>query len=197
MEVVVGTSMQRVRSLAGGILFTVWFAMVGVLGAYLMASHLLTIPAPAAAASIADGNWRAEHYIAADCPCSGAVATSLLQRAPEPSMHEHVTIIGSDPAMENALRSAGYIVGQLDRETLNATSSVQGAPWLMVYGPEGKVSYSGGYSMRRPGRGTAIEDQRIFAALRSGESVDSLPAYGCAMSRELRALTDPLGLKYR
>ncbi len=104
---------------------------------------------------------------------------------------------GIRPALAASLRKAGFNVELTDAEILAKTQGIQGAPWLVLYFPEGRIGYSGGYAAARPGTpGTSNRAETLMAAVAQGETVKSLPSFGCATSQALRAQLDPVGLRY-
>jgi hypothetical protein len=64
-----------------------------------------------------------------------------------------------------------------------------------VMDPSGGLRYLGGYTERK--QGLMIEDVTIVERLRSERPVVELPLFGCAVSRSLQAMLDPLGIRYR
>ena len=123
------------------------------------------------------------------------MAAELADRGTRRGWREEVVVIGEAPVADDALKNAGFGVRHLSAEQA-AREGFQGAPWLVLRDDTGRVVYSGGYAAVRPSPGRKLEDGAIMAALRSGRSVDPLPAFGCATSQRLRQQLDPLHLKY-
>ena len=103
--------------------FLVWLPAVLVPGAYLMASHLVALPAPIVAqphgklerAVLAlsppvETSWRVAHFLSAACACSARVAEHLLARGPRPGTREHVLFIAAGPAAPDAMIAAVSLV---------------------------------------------------------------------------------------
>jgi len=63
------------------------------------------------------------------------------------------------------------------------------------HGSQRRAPLLGGYTERK--QGFDIQDVSIVERLRNEKSVAELPLFGCAVSRSLQALLDPLGIKYR
>ena len=175
-------------------IFVGWLCAVLILGAALTALHSVALPAPALGPG-QTGPWRALHVLADDCECSSSVAGQLVMRRALTGWQEDVVIIGKAPVADEALKSAGFAVRHLTAEQAER-EGFQGAPWLVLRDPAGRVAYSGGYAAVRPTPGRKLEDGAIMAAVRSGRSVAPLPAFGCATSESLRQQLDPLHLKY-
>ena len=177
--------------------FGLWLVVICVFGAWAIAQHAVPIPAAAVVAQQAGPLPSAWHILGANCGCSASVAQDLAHRGPQPGWTEKVCLVGSDPALAASLRKAGFNVELTDAEILAKTQGVQGAPWLVLYFPDGRIGYSGGYAAARPGTpGTSNRAETLMAAVAQGETVKSLPSFGCATSQALRAQLDPVGLRY-
>lgn len=195
----------------GRLLVLLWLPAILVPTSLLMASHLLTLPAPVIDASFArsvqrgrdtarPGTWFLLHVLAADCACSRDVAAALLARGADPTASEKILFIeGSDSPAADAelgqrLRARGFAFERLSAVALEATYGIVGAPLLVVMTPAGEIAYTGGYS--RVAKGPA-QDVELLRELRAGRRPAPLPLFGCAVSRKLQTRLDPLGLKYR
>jgi hypothetical protein len=136
------------------------------------------------------------HVLAADCPCSQAVADRLAARGADAAEREEVWIVGSAPPLERRLAEVGYRMRQASaQETLDALGVV-GAPFLLVYAPTGEELYGGGYGPKRPRAAADVEVTAIIRAVRAGGARAPYPAYGCLVGDGLRRQVDPLRLKY-
>lgn len=177
-------------------------------GASLMAGHLLTLPEPASrdllAAAIAhsrtereSGRWLAIHVLYADCGCSQRVLDRLEDRSVATDATERLVLVGGTPdaAYDADMTARGYTVERLSPKQLGERYGVESAPMLIVSDPVDELRYVGGYTDRK--RGPDIKDRDILEALGAGADVEELPLFGCAVSRELQGLVDPMGLKYR
>jgi hypothetical protein len=183
-------------------LFTFWAAGMLVLCSYLLAGHLLALPLPTAAdpalrAALArsrapqeEGRWLALHFLYARCDCSRRVVEHLLQRPHPEGVAERVIWIEGDKHDEDRARAAGFAVENLSPEALAARYPVQGAPLLVVIDPDGELRYVGGYTTRK--QGPTVEDLQIISAARRREAVESLPLFGCAVSKGLQEALNPL-----
>lgn len=152
----------------------------------------------ALASKLASGRngWNAVHILASECPCSRAVADYLIRRGSVSNLHEAVVLIGENPRLEKGLRQAGFPVQRVSPEEVAERFHVEGAPWLVFMEPGGAVRYAGGYAAERNARG-GYRDMQIWKALEAGQTVASLPAFGCAIGQRLQRAIDPLGLKYK
>jgi hypothetical protein len=166
-----------------------------------MMSHVLALPTPAARSveralvriGAPVGTWSVYHVLYADCPCSRRVADALLRRGAREDFAERVLLVGRDQALSQRLAAARYAVEVLTSEALKEQFGVEAAPVFFAVAPDGSVPYLGGYSDFKQG---PEQDDRILTSLRLGRRQDPLPVFGCAVSRELQAKADPLGLKY-
>ena len=165
-----------------------------VLGAALTVLHSAAIPAPVLHRD-APGEWRALHILADDCDCSKSVADRLASRGRLPNWREDVIVIGRDPVDDTSLTTTGFTVQHLTADDA-ARAGFQGAPWLVLRDPAGRVVYSGGYTAARPAPGQPTQETKIMQSVRGGQTVNPLPAFGCATSQNLRRQLDPLHLAY-
>ena len=76
---------------------------------------------------------------------------------------------------------------------LAARYGLEAAPVFVVADPEGELRYVGGYTTRK--QGLDNRDLAIITELRAGHDQRELPLFGCAVSRSLQQLLDPLGLR--
>lgn len=172
-----------------------WAGLVSVPLAMLMAQHLTPLPAPEAGAWPASGRWHVVHILAGDCPCSADVAAGLAGRHPQAGLQEEIWLIGNAPWGQELAR-AGFAVQPVSVEELQHRRGPEGAPWLLVIDPAGRIAYSGGHTGRPAGHHAPLRDVEICGAVQLGRTIEALPAYGCAVSAELRTRLDPLQLKY-
>ncbi len=173
-----------------------WAALVSAPIALLMAQHLAPLPAPTSTpAWPATGRWRSIHVLGGDCTCSADLAEALRQRGPDPALDEEIWMVGDAP-WSASLQRAGFKLRRITEATLQNQQGLEGAPWLYVIDPQGHLAYSGGHTGRPAGQRAPLRDIEICGAVRSGQAVASLPAYGCAVSDALRARLDPFRLKY-
>jgi len=175
-----------------------WFLLMLVLGAGLLARHVIALPAPTGDAKLASSlnqfrdathphTWLAVHVLYAECRCSRRIATHLLS-TPRPVGWEEVVLwVGSgapDPELERRFKLQRIARGELSRLGIDA------APLLVVLDGENRARYSGGYTDRK--QGPAIDDLKIMAAAQRGSGVSSLPVFGCAVSNRLERELDVL-----
>ena len=189
-----------------------WIVVALVVGSFLMAGHLIALPAPAAGVENAAlereiaivrrptdrGRWLAVHVLYGSCGCSGKVLDHLLERGPHVDTAEQVLLIEdddvpSDLALIERARARGFLVESLSALELAQRFSIEAAPMLIVMSPDDHLSYVGGYADRK--RSPAIRDSEILDRLARGDTTDPLPIYGCAISQRLKRQLDPLGLK--
>jgi hypothetical protein len=171
-----------------------------VVGSVLLASHTPFQANPdglsylARQVGTARGTWQAIHLLSTTCSCSRGVAEHLIKRGPMAQVNEHIVLAGSDAALANRLRLAGFPVEIMSPETVATHYHIAGAPWLVFVSPQGDVRYQGGYTPAHARNN--YQDEQIWSDLRSGRTADSLPVLGCALGKRLQRTLDPLGLKY-
>ena len=195
---------MRIQWFVHGVL-AVWACLMIVIGASLMVSHWVPLPRPAVddaawSANLADirtdpasGRWAVLHFLYTDCPCSRRVLEHVIEQPPREGVTERIVLIGSDAALTTRAEQQGYEVDRVSPEELKSKYGVEAAPLLVVSDPDGIPRYAGGYTSRK--QGPDFQDRHIIADLMAGYDVKPLPLYGCAVSRRLQGIVDPLGLK--
>ncbi len=201
--------MAEQRWLRGTSFVTVgfWAVLMTVVSASLMVGHWVSLPHPEVGSrpavfrsAVGGGSgesptFHAFHFLYGDCPCSRRVLDHVLERGAIDGVREHLILIGDDPKNERRAVAAGFDVRVVTPAELETCFGVAAAPLLMIVDPSGVVRYSGGYTERK--QALAIDDQAIIRRTIAGETPDGLPLYGCAVSDGLRAIVDPLGIKYQ
>jgi hypothetical protein len=185
--------------------FWSWALLSLTLAASLMVAHTYAMPRPATdnadlqrsvAASRGPGEqarWLVLHFLYSECRCSQQVLTHLFERRALPDTTERLVLIGAEPEYESAARDAGFVVEVIEPAQLLSRYGLSAAPLLVVADPTDRVRYVGGYSERK--QGPELRDLAVITALRSGHESAELPTFGCAVSRSLQTLLDPLGLR--
>jgi hypothetical protein len=194
------------------VVFGVWLVGFLVIGAYLLAPHLLTLPVPEAndaqlQRSVAQrlpsqhGRWLVLHVLDEDCPCSRRVLDHLLA-GPRPSgpAERVVWISGAhDPGRTTAttaitaIRARGFDLDIVAPDQLEQRYHLEAAPLLVVLDPTDAVRYLGGYTPRK--QADDVRDRAIITAVQRGERVKPLPTFGCAVGAALRTTIDPLKIR--
>jgi hypothetical protein len=180
---------QRLGAIAVG----AWFAGSLLLGAGLLARHVVALPAPASTpllgASLASlrsprdgGRWMAVHVLYAECRCSLRIVEHLVQTERPAGWSEIVLWVGVSPP-EDTLAQHGFDVRRITREVLSSYG-IEAAPLLVALDPADHVRYSGGYTDRK--QGPVIDDLRLLAEARGDGSIAALPVFGCAVSDRLQ-----------
>jgi hypothetical protein len=193
-----------VRKVVAAAAMLLWLAAVTVPLAYLCAAHLVpfrtgALPAqflPAPSDGVKKPAWQMIHFLAADCPCSQAVAAHLLQRGPLPGVVEAVALVGRDPALEQLLRARGFAVRLTTEADLARMPRVPAVPSLFIRSPQREMVYAGGYAPRGVVAPAANAEATLLTRLKRGEKIAEYPVNGCAVGRALRAKIDPLQLRY-
>lgn len=176
----------------GALALAGWFIAMAVLGAGLLARHVLALPGPAQDEKLGlsfrkfrgaagGGAWLAVHVLDAECRCSQRIATHLLSTPRPAGWEELVLWVGNGaPSAELERRFSVRRLARLELSQLG----IEAAPLLIVVDAEDNVRYSGGYGDRK--QGPVIDDLDILQATRVGGRIASLPVFGCAVSDRLK-----------
>jgi hypothetical protein len=191
----------------GRIVLSFWVPLALVVVGTLAVGHWWTLPKPdthdlLVRAAIRDrwqrgpaDRWLGVHVLYSACKCSERILHHLVERRAMPDMTEAVVLVGSNAAYEGMVRGSGYDLEVVTPAQLAERYHFESAPMFAVMDPSGALRYLGGYTERK--QGFDIQDVSIVERLRNEKSVAELPLFGCAVSRSLQALLDPLGIKYR
>jgi len=191
-----------IRQTSVNILLAIWAAVMAFVCATLMIGHWIPLPAPQVGTRLQIGyispandsaSWKAFHFLSCECTCSQRILKHLLDREPLQNMDEVIVCIGESDQNCELLFHCKYTVVWVKPEELKSKYNVESAPLLVVLDSDKIIQYSGAYTTRK--QGFAIQDVSIISRTRDGESIPPFPLFGCGMSRDLQALTDPLGLK--
>jgi hypothetical protein len=199
--------MQRVLREAVRATFVVWVPLALLTVTGLALAHWYALPQPALQnpvlllalaaqrAAAPARTWRLTHVLYGACECSSRVLSHLQGRGVIPQSSEHVVFVGRDGAQRTAtLRARNFHVSSIEPIELKTRYGLEVAPLLIIEAPDGDIRYLGGYTERK--QGPVIRDREILTGLQRGEAEASLPVFGCAVSRALQDLLDPLKLKY-
>jgi hypothetical protein len=169
----------------------VWFCSMVLLGAGLLARHVVALPAPSKDDHLSQAlqelrrpgapAWVAVHVMYAECRCSQRIVAHLTS-TPRPRGWQEVVLWVGEEAPEPSL-SRAFDVRRSSPEDL-ARFGVESAPLLVVLDPEGRAAYVGGYTDRK--QGPDIRDLRIMADAEQRRSASALPIFGCAVSERLK-----------
>lgn len=189
------------------VVFWMWVPVALVVGATLMVGHWYTLPRPAGTDPILvrgleelrgpddASKWLVAHVLYSNCRCSKRVFEHLFSSERPLGVAESVVLVGRHAEYERRAKLAGFSVTVIEPAALMQRFHLQAAPLLAVMDPAGAVRYLGGYTHRK--QGTVFEDVHLVNALISSNAVSELPLFGCAVSRQLQRLLDPMKLKYR
>lgn len=189
--------------------FVVWAACLVVIGGYLLAGHLLTLPIPSPTdPKLVDGlkslqvkfghqaheNWTMVHVLYGSCGCSRRVIRHLARRGPTSLGAEYIMLVAPSDTDLMHLKNAGFsYIHIIEPQDLYTMYAIEAAPLFAILNPSSEVRYIGGYTNRK--RGPEIEDITTLQAVRSGANVEALPLFGCATNARLAQDVDPLGLR--
>jgi len=187
----------------------VWVSVCVVIGVYTLASHLLTLPAPATSDAVLHrgiaahrridqrDRWLVLHVVFDECACSQRVLEHLLAVTPTPGVPERIVLVTEHPATTEgvvaAAKTRGFDVEVVVPDQLVDDYHIEAAPLLVIVDPHDDVRYVGGYTLRQ--QAADIRDRAVIAATLRGEAVTPLPTFGCAVGRSLKSKLDPLGLR--
>ena len=174
----------------------------------LMVGHWYALPTPAAAqrpavaaalstlrSSDDRARWFSVHVLYAECRCSQRIFEHLYTSTRPADLSEHILLIGAHEEYARRAREGGFGLTQVEPEELARRFHLEAAPLLAITDSTEQLRYLGGYTERK--QGLDIQDLAILERLRSQQSPDELPLFGCAVARALQTLLDPLGVKYR
>ena len=179
------------RTSVARILVPLWFGAMLILGAALLAKHVVELPLPlpqklasslsALRTPVERGKWLAVHVLYAECRCSQRIVRHLLSTTRPTDWRELVLWVGKgepDPALDRHFRVQRITSSELSR------LSIEAAPLLVVLDPGDGLRYSGGYSAQK--QGPVLDDLRIFEESVLSGALAALPILGCATSDRLR-----------
>jgi hypothetical protein len=201
-----GAVAWQLGRLGARLLLLVWAATMLLVGAILLASHWLALPAPAvddpllqrALAQLDDrgrGRWQLVHVLYSECRCSQRTLDYLASRPTPEGAVERLLLVGHDEERASKARSRGLWVEEISADELEQRFHIESVPLLVIVDPTGVLRYVGGYTLRQ--QGLDYQDLEILTQLRQNHATHSLPIYGCAVSRQLQSYLDPIGVKYR
>ncbi len=194
---------EKILSLLSKFALLVWASVLTITISFLMVGHWVALPSNR---PILDNDQlvqiktdiasqlHVQHILSQSCSCSHRIAKHLASRWPIPSVQEQIVVVESPTDATSMVFPDAYSIKRINADQLMKEYAIEAAPLLLVTDSTGKIVYSGGYTARK--RGYEIRDYEIISSLLRGESVESLPVYGCAVSNRLRKSVDPLGLKY-
>lgn len=179
----------------------IWAVSLTAVGAALMVSHWVPLPSPQPGELVfsdnlppaATGQWVAVHCLYAECPCSRRVLDHVITRPPRTDVFEHIVLVGNAAKTPASVKHWRLSTELVSPEQFKSRYGLEAAPLLVVLDPDRQVRYVGGYTERK--QGFNIQVDQILTRLLAGEDVQSLPVYGCAVSKGLQALVDPLRIK--
>lgn len=185
--------------------FALWLPVMIVPGGYLLGGHTAGLPAPGAGdraveeaiaasrESAERGAWLVLHVLYGQCGCSQRVLDALASRGPAADVRERVVLVDGSDAAAARIAAAGFAVARVSADELVDRYHLESAPLFAVADPAGHLRYLGGYTERK--RGPSLLDRSIVEALVRGEEVAPIPILGCAVSRRLKQITNPLGVR--
>ena len=195
------------KDVAAKIALMVWVPLIVTFISIQMVNHFVAMPVPEDYRLIEKNipklrqtdKWMLVHVIYKECSCTNSLVQSLISRGASKQQEEWVLYVGAEGSARDEIKSefvrAGYSFRLLSREVLSVEYGVEAAPLLLIFSADNKLKYGGGY-FERPSVYRS-KDQEIIKNLLSGNPVEALPLYGCAVSDRLQNAIDPLGMKIR
>jgi hypothetical protein len=193
-------------------MLAIWALAVLVVGAALMAPHVIALPVPAdgdgrlalamrSLPGAVPGRWTALHVLYQGCGCSARVFDRLIGRHARADLNEDVLFVRdaspADADVEKTAeraRAAGFHFESVTPVELQQRYAIESVPVLVVADSQGQIRYSGGYTERSGA--VEVEDAAIIDGVRAGRTIEPLPVFGCAVSSRVQEAIDPLRLKY-
>jgi hypothetical protein len=195
---------RRVRNeLIGNSILAAWIVVMLVGLAALSVKHMASLPEPEDEALLSRAMLELRqssrktflvHVIYAECSCARALYTHLVARRPFPGAEEAILFVGTDPNKAEAAKRVGFSFTTVSAPDLASRFGLEAAPVLIVFDAAGRLRYAGGY-YAHPATITPL-DERIYAQLTAGASVEPLSVFGCAVSSRLQKSLNPLGAAY-
>jgi hypothetical protein len=198
---------QRLVRASLGAVFAAWGVLAFAVATSLAAVHFYTLPKPEAwdvALVTALGalrektdakRWLAVHVLYADCRCSQRILEHLKSSTRPAAVREKLLLVGDveqRAAASKLLGTRGFSVIGTTADALRAHFHIESAPLLLVLDPDDVVRYAGGYSARK--QGIALLDAQIIRELVAKRRPAELPLFGCAVSKELQRVLDPVSV---
>jgi hypothetical protein len=162
-----------------------WFVAVSIPLVPLAVQHAAPLGRAVPARAVGSSDVTVRHVLSASCRCSLAVASHLIARGARKTEVEQIWLVGTDDGLARRLESAGYRVRPASAQDVRRDLGVAGAPFLLVYGPDSRELYAGGYGPRRPRDASDVRDTAIVDQARRGQTVTPYPPYGCLGEFEL------------
>jgi hypothetical protein len=140
--------------------------------------------------------WGIYHIFDTRCSCSVSIIESLTKRKAinNNQFIERIFYYGQLDKNLTLLKNLGYKLHPIDLKQLGVT----GVPLLVVFGPQKKIQYAGGYANKVINPFDIPNEKKLITQIIEGKIKikNSHPVIGCAISKEYQKILDPLGLKY-
>lgn len=203
---VCGCARQRIVRASLVAVFAAWGVLAFAVATSLAAVHFYTLPKPelgdvalvkALASLRGEGDarrWLAVHVLYAECRCSQRILAHLASSRRPQAVREKLLLVGDaeQRAAANALLAGRLSVIGATADTLRARYHIESAPLLLLLDADDVVRYAGGYSERK--QGIALRDVQIIEELAAKRRPAELPLFGCAVSKELQRVLDPMSV---
>ncbi|MCI5065534.1 hypothetical protein MRY87_07410 [bacterium] len=183
------------------VLFFAWAVLCLALGSILMVKHIIPlpvafIPSQSFLSSVANSNepLNVVHVLTEGCKCSAVISRYLVERGPLSGVRERVLYAAKSDAAIEPFREAGFETELLRSEGQIASYGITASPMFVVVNGAGEQLYTGGYSERLLRHSGQVKDRQIIAGLAKGDSFSALPVFGCAVSKKLKKMVDPIGI---
>lgn len=188
--------LTRLKKSVFFILIGLWISGVTYVMSLMTPLHALSFFPDRQWAVKTSSSWSLTHVLGPGCKCSQRVYQYLLERGPQSSVEEVVVLLGEMKGEEKRLQERGFQVQPREARELASEKAV-GVPFLLITSPAGDAVYAGGYSHQTLRADSPVRDLEILDSLRGGKTPQEFPIFGCAVSRRIQSLIDPLSLKYK
>jgi hypothetical protein len=153
-----------------------WIASVwitGVLALVVMLNRQGCGAAPfTLGASVAASGWTLRHWLPVGHPLSLPIAEELIARGPLTGVRDEIYLVGSDPALSDRLRRAGWKVIAAD---------FVAEPRVDILSPQQALKWSAGFRAKDfEAAGGTMMDVAVLARVMEGQYVAPYVPVGCA-----------------
>ena len=186
-------------------LLAIWVPIVVIVISAQMFNHLISLPSPDVSDKFTVGlstlvdqplekgqTHYVFHFISQECSCTAGLLKHLWKRSLRDGFQETVFYLGHDPIESLALKG-GFKFKSINDSFLKSIN-ITAVPLLIVLDASKRIVYSGGY-FRYPAAVNSL-DVEILQGIKDGNTIKSLPLFGCATDPELQKALDPLGIIY-